>query len=176
MAHTQQEVPRPAASASLGFTPTPLDRLLAASARLYCTPVLQDCLLAASAKWDHTPALLGVFLQPLPEWLLLNCCWFVLMPLMPTRSILEHKLDSLRCVSRWECLCSCVCVLNQSWLLRSGLGALGLMAYYPFNPIQTTVDVPGKLGGLAIAMSSPLADPSSPATGPGGSWASNCDK
>ena len=49
-----------------------------------------------------------------------------------------------------------------------------LMAYYPFNPNQMTADVSGNLGALTIPKSSPVADCTTAATGPGGSWASNC--
>ena len=51
---------------------------------------------------------------------------------------------------------------------------LSLMAYYPFNPSQMTVDVSGNLGSLTIPMSSPIADCTTSGQGPGGDWASNC--
>ena len=97
------------------------------------------------------------------------------LPLMPARHIFEHKLDSLQCVSCWEYFCRCVSVLSQSWQLRWQYDlSLGFMAYYPFNPNQMTVDMSGNLGSLTVPKSSPLSACSTPATGPGGSWASNC--
>ena len=63
-----------------------------------------------------------------------------------------------------------ICLVNASYY---DLG-LSLMAYYPFNPNQMTIDVSGNLGVLTIPVVSPTADCGTAALGPGGNWASNC--
>ena len=62
------------------------------------------------------------------------------------------------------------CTVNAGYY---DLGA-SLMAYYPFNTNQMTVDVSGRLGALTIPQTSPVADCTSAAAGPGGAWASSC--
>ena len=63
-----------------------------------------------------------------------------------------------------------VCTANAGFY---DLG-LSLMAYYPFNPNQLTVDVSGNLGSLTVPRSSPVADCTTAGLGPGGNWTSNC--
>ena len=49
-----------------------------------------------------------------------------------------------------------------------------LLAYYPFNPDQLLKDISGKTGSLTAPKIAPVADCTTPASGPGGNWASNC--
>ena len=70
----------------------------------------------------------------------------------------------------WSAAGATACTANVGYY---DLGS-NLMAYYPFNPNQTLVDVSGRLGNLTAPMASPVADCTTAASGPGGSWASNC--
>jgi hypothetical protein len=92
-------------------------------------------------------------------------------PCAPGTYLLPGSSVSRPCpTNSWSTAGATTCTANMGYY---DLGS-SLTAYYPFNPDQFVADVSGKLGSLSIPNVAPLSDCTTPSSGPGGNWASNC--